>query len=159
MQKITRVGHGPNGHVFVKIKFNDGKLSITGVEGPKRNGDCQGSCGQIDLHDGEFDAYGPGFSAETVERLRFLWRRWHLNDMQAGSPAQTAHLRALPSEPQTYEKARDQLREHGLNPDPNYIHNGKPYSYGSAWLHEEVPEDVIEWLFALPDTDITPEWV
>lgn len=33
------------------------------------------------------------------------------------------------------------------------------YKYGHAWKKEEVPADVIAWLEALPDTDITPAWV
>ena len=36
--------------VFVEIKYSDGKLSITGVEGPTRSGNCIGSCGQIDMN-------------------------------------------------------------------------------------------------------------
>ena len=34
------------------------------------------------------------------------------------------------------------LREAGLNPDPAYVHRGKPYSYGTAWLFEEIPPDI-----------------
>ena len=33
------------------------------------------------------------------------------------------------------------------------------YKYGSSWKKEEVPEDVIEWLFALPDSKVEPAWV
>ena len=33
------------------------------------------------------------------------------------------------------------------------------YEYGSRWLHEDVPGDVIEWLESLPETDKTPAWV
>lgn len=33
------------------------------------------------------------------------------------------------------------------------------YKYGSAWLKEDVPEEVINFLKALPDTKITPAWV
>lgn len=33
------------------------------------------------------------------------------------------------------------------------------YKYGTAWLKEEVPEDVIKWLSDLPETKITPAWV
>jgi hypothetical protein len=33
------------------------------------------------------------------------------------------------------------------------------YKYGSAWLREEVPADVLEWLRNLPDTDRQPAWV
>jgi hypothetical protein len=33
------------------------------------------------------------------------------------------------------------------------------YKYGTAWLHEDVPQEVIDWLFALPDTPVRPAWV
>lgn len=32
------------------------------------------------------------------------------------------------------------------------------YKWGSAWLYEPLPENVIEWLKNLPDTDKTPAW-
>lgn len=33
------------------------------------------------------------------------------------------------------------------------------YKYGTAWLHEDVPPNVLEFLTALPDTDQQPAWV
>ncbi len=33
------------------------------------------------------------------------------------------------------------------------------YKYGSAWLKRAVPQDVLDWLFALPDTTTQPAWV
>lgn len=33
------------------------------------------------------------------------------------------------------------------------------YKYGTAWQLEEVPQEVIDWLFALPDTERRPAWV
>ena len=33
------------------------------------------------------------------------------------------------------------------------------YKYGTAWLHEDVPEDELEWLFALPEAKHEPAWV
>ena len=33
------------------------------------------------------------------------------------------------------------------------------YKYGNGWMREEVPQDVITWLFSLPDTEVTPAWV
>jgi len=33
------------------------------------------------------------------------------------------------------------------------------YKYGSAWLREEVPQEVLDFLMSLPDTDKTPAWV
>lgn len=32
------------------------------------------------------------------------------------------------------------------------------YKYGTAWLTEEVPQDVIDWLFALPEAAKKPAW-
>ena len=32
------------------------------------------------------------------------------------------------------------------------------YKWGSSWLYEPLPEDVIEWLKNLPYTDKTPAW-
>lgn len=33
------------------------------------------------------------------------------------------------------------------------------YKYGTAWQFEEVPQKVIDWLFALPDSTREPAWV
>lgn len=33
------------------------------------------------------------------------------------------------------------------------------YKYGSSWKTEEVPQDVINWLFNLPEATIRPAWV
>lgn len=32
------------------------------------------------------------------------------------------------------------------------------YQYGTAWQTEEVPKEVTDWLFALPDTPVRPAW-
>jgi hypothetical protein len=162
IEKTIRIGTQPQlGSLFCRIKFADGKLSITGVEGPKRNGDALGACGQIDMHQWNVTDYAPGWNAAMVSRFREIWHAWHLNDMFAGSPAQRAYLDANPITDRLdhYGKARDALRAAGLSPDPSYVHNGKPYTYGSAWLREEVPADVIEFLESLPETDQTPAWV
>lgn len=33
------------------------------------------------------------------------------------------------------------------------------YKYGTAWKTEEVSQEVIDWLFVLPDTKVQPAWV
>lgn len=33
------------------------------------------------------------------------------------------------------------------------------YKYGTSWLKEEVPQDVLDWLFALPETERRPAWI
>lgn len=152
-----------NGNLFVKVEFKDGRLSITGVEGPMSNGACHGSCGQIVMRDWDIDQYADGWDDPTVAKLREVWDRWHLNDLTAGSPAQEQYLRDNPVKavyPESdYTKASEALAAVGLNPDPDYLHNGQPYKYGSAWLFEAVPDDVLEWLRSLPDADKTPAWI
>lgn len=32
------------------------------------------------------------------------------------------------------------------------------YKYGTKWLHEEIPDDIVEFLKSLPDAPITPAW-
>ncbi len=161
--KIVRIGVGASGNVFVKIRFKDGHLSMTGVEGPKYNGDARGGCGQIIMHEWDISTHAPGFDRDTERKLREVWREWHLNDMTAGSPAQTAYLKAHPVEyydcADRLTKVCEALAAADLNPDPNYLHKDMPYRYGSAWLRVEVPQDVLDWLQALPDADTTPAWI
>lgn len=162
--KIVRLGTGRWGDIFAKITFRGDRLSIVGVEGPKLNGDAYGGCGQIygsyltPEQRAEIKNPAPKWDAEKIAQFFATWKRWHLNDMRAGSPAQEEYLRAHPvsySYPKShYDAAREALSAAGLHPDPS---NG--YLYGSAWLTEPVPADVLEWLRALPDADIQPAWV
>lgn len=54
--KIVRVGRGDYGHVYVTIKYKDGGLSLTGVEGPCNAGrtlplcwlECRTPCPGLD---------------------------------------------------------------------------------------------------------------
>ncbi len=151
--------------IFCKIKWNDGKLSISGVEGPFKNGDCAGSCGQIDMHlRDEVETINPA-SGWTHEKLRWffdIWERWHLNQLIAGTPGQMEYLRRRKHEysyaehGDYYSWAKGKLGQVDFNP---VALNGEEYFYGHAWLKEDVPDDVLEWLFSLPDTDKTPAWV
>jgi hypothetical protein len=126
-----------------------------------RNGNAKGSCGQIIMHSWDIVEYAEGWNGATVRKFRDIWDRWHLNQMNAGSPEQMKHLRKLKAEgvefkygegfDSHYTWACDQLDKVNLNPD-----GGK---YGSKWWSEEAPQDVLEWLQALPDTDRKPAWV
>lgn len=71
--------------VFVFIEYKDGKLSISGVEGPLKSGNCMGSCGQIimSMREPDYDFIpADGITPENYERLLQVWDRWHLNDMR-----------------------------------------------------------------------------
>lgn len=157
INKVVCVGttteYGAPCKVYCKIVFKDGRLSITGVEGPMSNGNAKGGCGQI--RDFVISSYAEGWDKNKVEQFRTVWNQWHLNDMRAGTPAQEAELsnHVFPGYPKSYyEWAKEVLTTVGLQPD-----NG--YSYGSKWLMEEVPEWVILFLASLPDSDTTPAWV
>ena len=85
LDNILRIGHGPYGNVYCRVQYKNGKLSITGVEGPKSNGDAIGSCGQINDHlTADVTEFAPGWDAEKVAKFAAIWARWHLNDMRPG---------------------------------------------------------------------------
>lgn len=149
-----------NRQLFAEISFADGRLSIYGVIGPKSNGNAWGACGQIQ---DELSRVAPanGWDSGMVEKFQKIWNRWHLNDLRAGTPKQMRFLEGLESHsgPVDYESAVEAMKEAGIYEDEDYIWNGKPYRYGSAWLKEEVPADVVEWLQNLPESAVKPAWV
>jgi hypothetical protein len=149
-QKTVFIGITNEGRLNVSIKWDGHRLSITGTEGRNHGG-------QIVMSPWNIQTYAEGHSAETVQQLRSIWQKWHLNDMQAGSPAQTAFLEANPvNKPDHYTAASQALKAAGLNPDPNYLHEGKPYKYGTAWLTIEVPVEALQYLHQLPQQPAKP---
>lgn len=135
---IQKAKHYTDGKISadIDIHIEAGRLSITGVvyEGERllrseRNLISAGQC----LED-----------ARTLlpEKLSEIWERWHLNDMRAGTFSQEQALREVKDSFDRlswYEQACDYLNSVGLLYD-----NG--YKYGTAWLTEELPEDVIEYV-------------
>lgn len=161
--KLVRLGvrKNPTCSVYCEIEYSaDGKLSITGVEGPNGSGNCVGSCGQIcmDLKASDFKTFAEGWDADKVTEFLRIWDVWHLNDLQAGTPEQTAALKPFYAErkyPENdYTHACEFLRVHGLYevPDPRSENAGKTYQYGHAWLSVPVPAEVLAWLVALPES-------
>lgn len=70
--------------LYVTIEWRDGQLSLTGVEGPKSNGDAWGGCGQCGVA-ADIEPYtANGWTAEMCARLGEVWERWHMNDIRAG---------------------------------------------------------------------------
>ena len=139
--KIVRIGTaatygGRRYSVYCKIEYRNGRLYITGVEGPLTSGNCIGSAGQIDMN---ITKYAPGWDAEQESRFREVWQRWNLNNMRSACEHQRARG-------ETYEA------------HPHAVCGDCGYHLGSAWLKEEVPSDVLSYLASLPDTDRTPAW-
>lgn len=253
-KKVVRLGTVPNYgqpsrvSVYCKIEYTkDGKLSISGVIGPKSNGDAYGSCGQIDMSLREpkgLDGYepAPGWSLGKVRHFLRVWNEWHLNEMKpydaemkaagwrelsrkkmvgfefsltreasnAKTDAENAALQALragdtftptprqvadatrpysytvwtyegepePEPVEGYERARDTYghnkgnkkyperkplgwlsqKEHPDGLLGRALREGGP-GYGTQWFKEPVPDTALNFLRALPDTDIKPAWV
>lgn len=166
--RVVTPGRTPDGDLlFVTIQWQHERnqmweLSLCGVEGPKANGNCAGGAGQCGI-DEDF-APGDYWDDQMVGRLRDIWDRWHLNGMRPGSPNQEDWKRANPYDRDRhghdhYAWVTGALTQAGLNPDPNFARaDGKPYRYGSAWLYEEVPADVLEWLYHLPPAVTDHQW-
>lgn len=122
--------------IYCKITIKaDGELSITGVEGPLRDGNCLGSCGQIvmGLGDGSSITPAEGWTSETVLRFLATWEHWHLNHMRAGTPAQSEHLRRpdvraiLDADRlRWFDNAVASLASAGLQPDMTRHRDGSP---------------------------------
>jgi hypothetical protein len=138
--KIVLLGTGSYGRVWCKINWDGTRLSITGVEGPLRNGDCRGGCGQIVMSRPVVERTAKGWSQELIREFWDTWDRWHLNNMRA----ECEHQRERGETWKTHPSAEC--------PDCGY-------RLGSAWLKEEMPASVIEFLKSLPDTDQKPAWI
>ena len=229
------VYNGRKYNAFVKIEFNNGRLSLGGVVGPMRSGNCYGPAGQC------VDSIRKGtptedWSEKMIQKLCNIWDKWHLNDVRPYCSHQkelgwdemakkevTLYHYILNRETQDKkreaEKAAIQVLINGetftpskeqvfianlpyaitthkeINEENKRFYEPKislfagdggftetqtlgwlrpekhpdgiltkecpicGYKYGSSWKKEEVPQDVIDWLFSLPDTKVQPAWV
>ena len=73
---------------------------------------------------------------KDVQTILSLWKKHHLNDMNAGTPMQTKYLKSL-GEYQSYEWACEQLQRANIYYDNNY-------KYGTSWLYREIPEKDVQ---------------
>jgi hypothetical protein len=260
MNKVMRVGNvSPYGGrpvgLFIEAEYKDGRLSLTGVIGPKSNGDAVGGCGQISMefahrnpedNDDRYDKpltpeqieFAPGWDRERWLDLLDVWHRWHLNDISPMCEHQREQGWGKLSEQkatlyffrltESTRKRQDAVKKASLHaaergetfePKPadvkylllpyevkwhraelpegvaahyeprTSLYKGDShgatevkalgwlypeehpdgllcracsvcgYKYGSAWRKEDVPADVIKFIEALPDADLTPAWV
>lgn len=167
-----------NRRIHCKIKYIDGKLSISGVIGAMPSGNAYGGCGQIDmefkhrnpLHDDKRYknpvkpselTFSKGWNREKWYTFLEYWHLWHLNDMKAECEHQRVNW-----------DLKAKIEHNGELKDAHWVSFednpkgllGKPceicgYKYGTAWKSVDVPEEVIQFLFALPEAETTPAWV
>lgn len=110
-------------------------------------------CGSIWNHIGS-DIYSGGqniaecvgfFPTKENRRIRQIWREYHLNDMNAGTKAQTEFLDTVKKETgwkYDYSVACNMLKIAGLYED-------RGYKYGHGWLYRPIPVEVIEEIKSL----------
>lgn len=149
--------------LFLEMKTKYQRTICPAVEIGKLGG-CRRFYIDITLEDGRLSMYGSwrshgqnaddltnesltpikGFEYSDVLKIQSIWKRWHLNDMRAGTPKQEDFIREWKlTHKYDYTKACEALAEVGLLYD-----NG--YKYGSSWLKEELPAEIIKYLFTLP---------
>jgi len=91
-----------------------------------------------------------GAGNADIQRLCDIWDRYHLNGLKAGTRAQLHYLESVPNA-KGYDEIKAALGFAGLDPDRNTAPDSPPYSYGSAWLFEPVPAEILAELAALLD--------
>lgn len=218
-------------NAFCKIEYEDGRLSISGVIAPLKNGNCLGSAGQCvdEIKEGTPTTE---WTTEMLQKFCDIWDNWHLNDMRpyckhqeelgwkelAAKEIKIYHcilkdeiskkkkdaektaikylkmgISFTPTKEQTYysnlenfidvyedannipseyEVFKNSIRDSIETKTLGWIDTKKysegllgkecpicGYKYGTSWIKEEVPEDIIKWLFELPETKIKPAWV
>lgn len=88
-------------NAYAKIEYEGGRLSICGVIGPKRNGDCMGSAGQCvdEIRSGKPTE---DWTNEMLQKFCNIWDEWHLNDMRP----YCKHMKELGWVEQTKERVK-----------------------------------------------------
>ena len=91
---------------------------------------CGGQC---------LDTIAEHVHSPLFKEIYRFWKLYHLNGMHAGTEEQEAAIEAWKAQGNKYEyrKACEHLKSIGLY---EVEYNGKPYRYGHAWLHREIPE-------------------
>lgn len=169
------LGRHADGDLWVDVEWKDERLSISGVIGPKSNGDAKGSAGQILTSLRDEIATAEGWDRPTIDRLADAWGAWHLNDMRAGCEHQRAEgWDKRPIDPTKPTDTYGTHYEGQRSPSWNMLAWVRPdehpgglltapcptcgYRYGSAWLTEEVPTDVLDFLRSLPEATKHYPW-
>lgn len=102
-----------------------------------------------------------GLRCRALEKVIPIWKEWHLNDCHAGTVAQDkcleAYKAANPDWNWDYDNACKVLRQKDLCEDKQYLVGGKPYKYGSAWLFRKIPQNVLEELCGILDSEFVLE--
>lgn len=104
------------------------RLSVTASQyAPYDRKDDPSRSGQARESLGEVTEPAPGWTLAEIAELGEIWERWHLNDMRAACDHMSPDAHALWNRGTVEECTA-----------------GSGYTYGRAWLTEEIPADVVE---------------
>ena len=142
---------------FGKIDFNETgrKINLVEIEIELRTDNVLSICGNVwnnlktDIVSGgqNLDTLKPYFKHDSLfNKLCLLWKNYHLNDMQACTPLQMAHLETVHhkcTDSNWYDWACLELEKVELL---TTTYKNKPYKFGSQWIKKEIPQDILEFL-------------
>lgn len=120
------------------------ELSICGEIWNHNKTDCY-ACGQC------LDTIAKYVKAPLFKELHGYWKKYHLNGMNAGTPEQEKAVEEWKAAGNRYDytAACEMLKEKGLY-EVNFTgattgryYKNEPYRYGSGWVVEEIPGDVL----------------
>lgn len=114
-------------------------------------------CGSHGQNRDELEEYMEGKDNPIWNFIDDIWKKYHLNGMHAGTPKQEKFIEEHLEGRYEYDKACKLLEENDLLCDKDYLVNGEPYKYGTAWLYQPIPDGVLDKIKALinqPDDEV-----
>jgi len=158
-----RMRNGKLGHSFVGFVTNE-RMTIV-----KECGQIQNSMYNY-IYQPKFK-YNEGWNPQKVDRLLEIWNRWHLNDMRAGCK----HQRNEKWEERPIDPSKP-LSAYGLHYKGQVCASSNRlvwvtrkehkegllsfpcptcgYKYGTSWLYEALPTEILAELETFPSMDI-----
>lgn len=132
------------------------ELSICGCvwNSRKTNIVCAGQClEEINKHLSKMSVR----NIQLFKKLLSLWRQYHLNGMNAGTPVQEAFLAGLKAMGWKYDyadacemlKAANLYEVHYTGISVGHRMENEPYKYGHGWIVQELPESVVQEVMEL----------
>jgi hypothetical protein len=154
MKNITQAEKYHKVLSFGKIDYNHSgrrncKVTIEVELRPTEHGTELSICGNI-WNPRETDIYSCGQNIDTIaeyihspkmRRIKEIWEQWHLNGMRAGTPIQEKAVKEWRNKTNNHSFAYTEICEY-LKSINLYEVDG--YKYGSAWLMEPLPQDIID---------------
>lgn len=125
-------------YITMELRHNKQNLPVLSICGEVRNymyGQCLDSIKEC--------RKGDKFNYNLFSKLYRLWKKYHLNDMHAGTPKQEDYLKQTEDKHNyDYKVCYDILQENNILYD-----NG--YKYGTGWLYRNIPNSALEEIATL----------